>query len=278
MNHVIDGYEDYLTRVKQASQNTIASYMRDIHQYVSYLNTVIHLDVLEADRDTIVDYTHWLSDRGKSPATISRTLASLKSFYTYAVSQGAVAENPVRNIHVEKTEKKLPQILTGKEVELLLEQPKCTDLKGYRDKAMLELLYATGIRVTELINLNVGDVSLTGSFIKCVSNDRMRIIPLYPAAVRALGTYINDIRPKLIADPDEVSLFVNLSGERMSVRASGRSSSTTRRRQKSTRISRRTRCGTASRHICWKTARICAPSRRCWGTATSRPHRFMRSW
>ncbi len=216
MNHVIDGYEDYLTRVKQASQNTIASYMRDIHQYVSYLNTVIHLDVLEADRDTIVDYTHWLSDRGKSPATISRTLASLKSFYTYAVSQGAVAENPVRNIHVEKTEKKLPQILTGKEVELLLEQPKCTDLKGYRDKAMLELLYATGIRVTELINLNVGDVSLTGSFIKCVSNDRMRIIPLYPAAVRALGTYINDIRPKLIADPDEVSLFVNLSGERMS--------------------------------------------------------------
>ncbi len=216
MSNLIDGYQAFLTDVKQASPNTIASYMRDVHQYVSYLNTVMHMDVLEADRDTVCDYTHWLADRGKSPATISRTLASLKSFYNYAISQGAAQSNPVRNIHVEKSEKKLPQILTGKEVELLLEQPKCTDLKGYRDKAMLELLYATGIRVTELISLNVSDVSLTGSFIKCTSNQRMRIIPLYPAAVKALGDYINEIRPKLIADPEETSLFVNLSGERMS--------------------------------------------------------------
>ena len=216
MRNMIDGYEDYLIHVKQASQNTIASYMRDVHQYVSYLNAVVHMDVLDADRETVSDYTRWMAGRGKSPATISRTLASLKGFYGYLVSQGELAENPVRNIHVERTEKKLPQILTGKEVELLLEQPKCTDLKGYRDKAMLELLYATGIRVTELISLNVSDVSLSGSFIKCTSNDRMRIIPLYPAAVKALGDYINDIRPKLIADPDETSLFVNLSGERMS--------------------------------------------------------------
>ena len=216
MTNVIDGYEDYLTHVKQASQNTIASYMRDIHQYHTYLNTVIHLDVLQADRDTILEYTRWLTDRGKSPATISRTLASLKSFYGYALSQGAVPENPVRNIHMEKAEKKLPQILTGKEVELLLEQPKCTDLKGYRDKAMLELLYATGIRVTELINLNVGDVSLSGSFIKCAGSSRMRIIPLYPEAVKALGTYISDVRPRLVAVPEEPALFVNLSGERMS--------------------------------------------------------------
>ncbi len=216
MSNLIDGYQAFLTDVKQASPNTIASYMRDVHQYVSYLSTVMHMDVLEADRDTVCDYTHWLADRGKSPATISRTLASLKSFYNYAISQGAAQSNPVRNIHVEKSEKKLPQILTGKEVELLLEQPKCTDLKGYRDKAMLELLYATGIRVTELISLNVSDVSLTGSFIKCTSNQRMRIIPLYPAAVKALGDYINEIRPKLIADPEETSLFVNLSGERMS--------------------------------------------------------------
>ncbi len=216
MINVIDGYEDYLIHIKQASQNTVASYMRDVHQYVSYLNTVIHIDVLDADRDTINDYTHWLADRGKSPATISRTLASLKSFYGFTVSSGERDVNPVHNIHVEKTEKKLPQILSGKEVELLLEQPKCTDLKGYRDKAMLELLYATGIRVTELISLDVTDVSLSGGFIKCTNNDKMRIIPLYPAAVKALGDYITEIRPNLIADPRETSLFVNLSGERMS--------------------------------------------------------------
>lgn len=216
MMNVIDGYEDHLIHVKRASQNTIASYMRDVHQYVSYLNTAAHADVLGADRDTIVDYTQWLSERGKSPATISRVLASLKSFYQFAVASGARDVNPVHDIHVEKAEKKLPQILTGKEVELLLDQPKCTDMKGYRDKAMLELLYATGIRVTELVSLDVSDVNLAGSFIKCVGSDKMRIIPLYPAAVKALGDYIGDIRTKLIADPRETSLFVNLSGERMS--------------------------------------------------------------
>ena len=140
----------------------------------------------------------------------------MKNFYNYIVSIGEREENPVHDIHVEKAEKKLPQILTGQEVELLLAQPKCTDLKGYRDKAMLELLYATGIRVTELISLNITDVSLSGGFIKCTHNDKMRIIPLYPAAVNALSDYINNVRPKLIADPLETSLFVNLSGERMS--------------------------------------------------------------
>lgn len=127
-----------------------------------------------------------------------------------------VESNPVLNIQVEKAEKKLPQILTGKEVELLLEQPKCIDAKGYRDKAMLELLYATGIRVSELINLNVDDVNLPGGFIKCSSNGKMRIIPLYPAAISALDVYIDKIRPKMVADLEENSLFVNVSGERMS--------------------------------------------------------------
>lgn len=216
MINVIDGYEDFLIHIKHASQNTIVSYMRDVHQYVSYLNTVAGVDVLDATRDTISDYTHWLVEKGKSAATVSRSLASLKSFYTYVVSLGEKDVNPVHNIQVERAEKKLPQILTGKEVELLLEQPRCTDMKGFRDKAMLELLYATGIRVTELISLNVTDVSLSGGFIKCSSHDRVRIIPLYPAAIKALSDYINDVRPKLIADPREPSLFVNLSGERMS--------------------------------------------------------------
>lgn len=215
MVQILTDYEEYLVQVKHSSANTVASYMRDLHQFDAYLQTQ-HIAVLEADQQVIRDYIAHLQSGGKSPATISRCLASLKSLYAFAVSQGERADNPVAEIHVEKAEKKLPQILTGKEVELLLEQPKCTDPKGYRDKAMLELLYATGIRVSELISLDVSDVNLPGGFIKCGSGGKIRIIPLYPAAIKALSEYIEDIRPKMIAEMDEPSLFVNVSGGRMS--------------------------------------------------------------
>lgn len=215
MSNIISRYEDYLIEIKHASNNTVSSYMRDIHQYASYLLT-LGVDVLDATQSTVSDYMQWLHDHGKSPATVSRCLASLRSLYLFALNEDEIDQNPVHNIKVEKAEKRLPQILTGKEVELLLEQPKCTDTKGFRDKAMLELLYATGIRVSELINLNFDDVSLFGGFIRCAHNDKTRIIPLYPAALQSLRDYIEDVRPKMIASPSERSLFVNVSGERMS--------------------------------------------------------------
>ena len=215
MMQLLEEYEENLVQVKHASDNTVASYMRDLHQFASYLQEQ-NLEIEDVERETISSYITALQEKGKSAATISRSLASLKSFFTFAVTKGVRASNPVVNIHVEKAEKKLPQILTGKEVELLLNQPKCTDLKGFRDKAMLELLYATGIRVSELINLDVDDVNLPGGFIKCASGNKVRIIPLYPAAIKALGDYIEKIRPKMIADSLERSLFVKVSGERMS--------------------------------------------------------------
>ena len=153
---------------------------------------------------------------GKSAATISRALASIKSLYIFAIQIHEIEENPIQNIKIDKAEKKLPQILTGKEVELLLQQPKVSEMKGCRDKAMLEVLYATGIRVSELIGLNIDDVSLPGSFIRCESGEKMRIIPIYPEALQALREYIETVRPKMIAVPTEHSLFVNVSGERMS--------------------------------------------------------------
>ena len=201
--------------MKHASANTVASYMRDIRQFSAYLSEVEELPAESCDRDCICRYVQHLTNQGKSPATISRTIASLKSFYRFCVDSGLLAENPVHNIPQPKAEKKLPQILTGREVELLLEQPKCVDVKGYRDKAMLELLYATGMRVSEMIALNVSDVSLVGSFVKCENNDKFRIIPIYPAAVKALSAYLTDIRPKMVSDSSETALFVNLSGERM---------------------------------------------------------------
>jgi integrase/recombinase XerD len=127
-----------------------------------------------------------------------------------------IPENPATKLVPDKGEHKLPQILTSREVDLLLEQPQCTDAKGYRDKAMLELLYATGIRVTELIDLNINDINLSAGVVRCRSRDKERFIPMYPKAVKALEDYINLVRPQMIALPDEESLFVNVSGERMS--------------------------------------------------------------
>ena len=142
MVNIIARYEDYLIHVKNASANTVSSYMRDLRQYASYLEGR-GVAVLEAGQAVVSEYVEWLHENGKSPATVSRSLASLKSLYLFAMSEDEIETNPVHNIKVEKAEKKLPQILSGKEVELLLEQPKPNDLKGCRDKAMLEVLYAT---------------------------------------------------------------------------------------------------------------------------------------
>ncbi|MEA4964510.1 MAG: site-specific tyrosine recombinase XerD [Oscillospiraceae bacterium] len=212
----IASYESYLLNMKRASDNTVASYLRDIRQFTEYADHTLRKTLLRITQSDLSGYVQHLTDAGKSPATVSRSLASLRSFYHYLMSIGAVASCPVENIHVEKTAKKLPQILTGEEVDLLLQQPRCVDPKGFRDKAMLELLYATGIRVSELISLNNDDVSLSGEFLRCKNGSKTRIIPLYPAAVRSLAEYINNIRPNLIAVPTEPSLFVNLNGERMS--------------------------------------------------------------
>lgn len=217
MLDLIQAYENYLTKVKQASNNTVSSYMRDIRQFSEWLHSGEDIDILNATQLNISDYLAYLQTQGKSGATVSRTLASLKNFYGYLVSTGFLETSPVSGeIHVDRGEKKLPEILTGKEVELLLAQPSCVDPKGFRDKAMLEVMYATGIRVTELIDLNVEDVNLELGIIKCNGTKKSRAIPLYPAALRALSVYMKDVRMLMVADPTEKALFVNVGGARMS--------------------------------------------------------------
>lgn len=217
MLDLIHAYENYLTKVKQASNNTVSSYMRDIRQFSEWLQHSRNTEILNANQLNISDYLAYLQEQGKSGATASRTLASLKNFYAYLVSTGFLETSPVSaDIHVDRGEKKLPQILTGKEVELLLMQPACVDPKGIRDKAMLEVMYATGIRVTELIDLNVDDVNLELGIIKCNGAKKSRAIPLYPAALRALSVYMKEVRMLMIADPLEKALFVNVGGARMS--------------------------------------------------------------
>jgi len=217
MLDLIHAYENYLVKVKMASSNTVSSYIRDIRQYSSWLEEHEDTDILHADQLHISNYLNWLQQQGKSAATASRNLASLKNFYSYVVSTGFLEVSPVSSdIHVDRGEKKLPQILSGREVELLLSQPSVSDPKGLRDKAMLEVMYATGIRVTELIDLNVDDVNLELGLIKCGHSKKSRAIPLYPAALKALTQYIREIRFTMVSDPNEQALFVNIGGTRMS--------------------------------------------------------------
>ena len=216
MTDHIKAFAGYLELERNASQNTITSYVRDVTQFSKYLMETEDLELPQAQTEHIERYMSYMAGKGKSNASMARSAASLKSYYSYLQNRGLIRRNPARNAVQVKTERKLPQILTGKEVEQFLEQPQCVDPKGYRDHAMLELLYATGIRVSELIGLNVEDVSLSGAFIRCTSWGRERIVPLYAAAVKALSDYIKDVRPQLVIHHGERALFVNMSGERMS--------------------------------------------------------------
>ena len=215
MLDLICAYENYLSKVKQASSNTVSSYIRDIRQFSEWLSEQGVNSVVDATQLNISDYLGHLEADHRSSATISRSLASIKNFYAYLVSSGFLEKTPVVDIHVERGEKKLPTVLSGREIELLLSQPVCTEPKGFRDKAMLEVMYATGIRVTELIDLDVEDVNLEQGTIKCSGNKKVRIIPLYPVALRSLSVYLRDIRDGMV-NRNESALFVNLNGSRMS--------------------------------------------------------------
>lgn len=217
MADYIEAYRDYLTEEKHASGNTLSSYLRDLTQFRTWLLAGGLQDLKKVKKETISEYLLYLTSRGKSPATVTRCTATLKSFYSFMVQSGAMKSNPAKSISGMKVERKYPEILTSKEVELFLEQPECVDEKGYRDHAMLELLYATGIRVTELINLDVDDVNLTLGMVHCKGHgEKSRSIPLYQTAIDALQVYIKEIRPHIVNDESDPALFVNMSGERMS--------------------------------------------------------------
>lgn len=212
----LDYFENYLLNEKKASTNTLSSYLRDIRQLGEYLDAHTENSILEATEEDLAGYVAWLKANGKSVATVSRSIASIKGLYSLLCMRQFLTKSPANKLVSDKNTQKLPQILTSQEVELLLAQPECIDAKGYRDRAMLELLYATGMRVTELIDLDISDVNLAAGVIRCHSRNKERVIPMYPAAIKALGEYITLVRPQMIALPDEPALFVNVSGERMS--------------------------------------------------------------
>lgn len=214
MEKKIKLFLEFLQKDKKLSSNTLQSYKRDITQYESYINEE-NLQYLKVTKEDIKKYIEHLKNIGKKTSTISRNLASIRSFYQYLVRIKKVKEDPTEGIQSPKVEKRVPSVLSSKEVELLLEQPKAVDLKGIRDKAMLEFAYATGMRVTEIINLNIDDVNLKEGYVSCNNANKQRNIPLGAISINALKEYIKKARPYLIKSEDEKSLFVNINGKRL---------------------------------------------------------------
>lgn len=216
MNTYVKEYTSFMTDIRHKSLNTVESYKRDVTQYISYLDETGVTDISSTTKTTVLSYLLYLQKEGRASSTVSRTLASLRSYYLFMMQNGVVKSNPTSNLEAPHVEKKIPKILSGEEVELLLEQPKNCDNKGIRDKAMLELLYATGIRVSELINLDVSDVNVPMSFVRCKGGKKERIIPMGHQAKDALENYINNVRKYMVKDENETALFVNCSGARLS--------------------------------------------------------------
>ena len=205
---------EFLQNEKKLSDNTLQSYKRDIIQYQNYLEEN-GINYAKVSKEDIKAYLNYLKQIGKKPSTISRNLASIRSFYQFSIRNKKIKNDPTEDVQSPKIEKRVPSVLTAQEVELLLEQPKDVDLKGTRDKAMLEFAYATGMRVTEIINLNIEDVNLEGEYVICRVGSKQRNIPLGSLSLKALKEYIDEARPILIRNEKEKALFVNVNGQRL---------------------------------------------------------------
>ena len=205
----------FLENDKKVSENTLQSYRRDLEQFKNYI-TLKGIKYNKLEEEDIKGFLEYLvEEQNKKPSTISRMIASIRSFYQYEVKNKKVSKDPTENIQSPKIEKKAPCVLTTDEVDLLLKQPGDSDLKGIRDKAMLEFAYATGMRVTEIISLNVEDVNLEQEMVTCKNGNRTRNIPLGKMALNAVKEYLSGARDVLVKTDKEQALFVNLNGKRL---------------------------------------------------------------
>lgn len=216
MEKYVISYMDYLKDVKKASNNTIMSYKRDLMKMVVFFKEQGISDIKKINATNMNTYLLHLEKINQASATISRYIASMKSFFVYLKEEGIIETVPTKDIKSPKVEKKIPDILSVDEMVLLLEQPVANTQKGMRDKAMLELLYATGIRVTELITLKLGDVNLDMSYIQCNAGKKLRIIPFNNETKKALEIYLKEARPHFVKNSDVDVVFTNISGEPMS--------------------------------------------------------------
>ena len=216
MKEEIGKFIEFLHVEKQTSKNTEVSYERDLKKMCQYLEEQGVTSAKTISATVLNSYVFYLEQGGMKPATISRSIASMKAFFAYLYKQHKIEEDPTEKIKAPKIEKKLPSILSTEEITQLLEQPSGNSPKELRDKAMLELLYATGIRVSELISLKTSDVNIQMEYLNCIDAHKERTIPFGKKAKEALNNYLTNGRPRLVENEECNWLFTNCSGRSMS--------------------------------------------------------------
>ncbi|WP_067933714.1 site-specific tyrosine recombinase XerD [Alicyclobacillus kakegawensis] len=217
MTQWIADFSDYLVVERGLAKNTLESYRRDLSTFLAYVENQCHVPVEGVTQQHILSYLASLRQQGRANSTISRNLASIRSFFHYLVATDVLTVDPTAHVDTPKIEKRLPKVLSVDEVERLLAAPNLQTVAGLRDRAMLELLYATGIRVSELVSLNVEDLNLAAGFLRCTGKgDKERVIPVGDIAVQVLSAYLQQSRPEFLRLTDDSALFLNHLGERMS--------------------------------------------------------------
>ena len=207
----LKGFESYLLNNKKSSKSTIEAYLRDVKQFILFCKSPEDFSIIKSE-----DINEYLSSLKKSEATKIRIFASIRAFFKFLINDGKLTKNPTDKIKIKKTQSKTLGVLDADEIILLLSQPEPDDFKGVRDRAMLELLYATGIKVSELLQVKITDINLAVGILHLGNNGKERIVPIYPAAVKSLSDYIQNVRPAIVSEEKEDILFTNLNGQAMS--------------------------------------------------------------
>ena len=273
MEAQIESFIEYCHNVKGTSRNTELSYRRDLYQLADFLRAQYQMTRVEDLTATaLYGYIRFLEKKQRKAATISRNIASIRAFCHYLVREGVLMMDVSETLKAPRVEKKLPGVLSPEEVERLMDAVQGTSPKELRDKAMLELLYATGIRVSELIGLKLSDVNLKLSFLFCTEQNRQRTVSFGNKAKAALEAYLQHGRQALVAEETQQALFVNCAGKPMSRQGFWKAMCSARGLRKR---SRRTPCVTALRHIWLQTAQTCRACRKCSDMPTSPQRRFI---
>lgn len=216
MQSFLEHFSHYLSVEKGLARNTLESYSRDLNKFFLFLKKNRVETAARVDRALITGYLLSLKEEGRAPSTISRNVASIRSFFNFLVQEELLKDNPAQLVKAPRIEKKLPRVLTAKEVDRLLRQPRDDGQSGLRDKAMLELLYASGIRVSELVSLNISDFSPEVGYLRCRGKGmKERIVPVGSVAVNYVREYLHSCRPKMLKVHDERALFLNHHGRRL---------------------------------------------------------------
>lgn len=209
---ILDKYFDYIKEEKKLSDNTVDAYTRDIAQFDEYLENNSSYNLLNTNKTVIITYLSFLQRNGKAVSTISRNLASLRCLYQYLLNNNLIKEDPTFNLKSPKSEKKLPNVLNKDEIELLISQTNIETKKGARDRAMIKLIYSSGLRVSELLDLNIEDLNFDSGLLRLRKDDLNRVFPLDKTSLKGISYYLDTYRSD---SSDDEPLFTNMHGDRL---------------------------------------------------------------